>query len=109
LNITGEVRSPPGETELLLFRITQEALRNVLRHAVVTCAEIAVQFDEAKTKVTVSDNGKGFTTPDTASDLVLSGKSGIIGIRERTRLIGGTLLVQSEIGIGTHVTLWMLS
>ena len=91
----------------MLFRITQEALRNVLRHAEANCAEIAVQFNEAKTKVTVSDNGKGLIMPDTESDLVLSGKLGIIGIRERARLIGGTLLVQSEIGIGTHVTLWM--
>ena len=91
----------------MLFRITQEALRNVLRHTGATCAETAVQFDEAKIKVTVSDNGKGFIMPDTASGLVLSEKLGIIGIRERARLIGGTLLVQSEIGIGTHVTPWM--
>jgi signal transduction histidine kinase len=53
----------------------------------------------------INDNGQGFEIPDRASDLALSGKLGIIGMRERARLVGGTLIVQSEKGTGTTVTL----
>jgi signal transduction histidine kinase len=53
----------------------------------------------------INDNGIGFKMPERTSDLALSGKIGIIGMRERARLIGGTLIVQSELGTGTTVTL----
>ena len=60
--------------------------------------------DEALTLI-ISDNGHGFEMPQRASDLVPSGKLGIVGMRERARLVGATLIVQSEIEKGTTVTL----
>ena len=53
----------------------------------------------------MNDNGQGFIVPDRTSDLALSGKLGIIGMRERARLVSGTLIVQSEKSMGTTVTL----
>lgn len=53
----------------------------------------------------ISDNGIGFKMPERTSDLALSGKIGIFGMRARTRLIGWTLIVKSEPGIGTTATL----
>ena len=104
INVIGTERRLPEEVALVLFRITQEALRNVWRHAQATRAEITVQFDENKTSVAVSDNGKGFKPPKTTDDLARDGKLGLAGMQERARLLGGSLTVQSEPGKGTTVT-----
>ena len=105
VNVLGTERRLPEEVELVLFRITQEALRNVWRHSQATKAEITVEFDEDKTRVTVSDNGKGFNVPQTIGDLARDGKLGLAGMQERTRLIGGTLTVQSQPGKGSSITI----
>jgi len=86
------------------FRITQEALRNVWRHSKATQAEVMVEFDERKTRVTVSDNGKGFNLPETIGDLARDGKLGLAGMQERARLLSGTLTVQSQLGRGSSIT-----
>jgi len=104
IDVIGTERRLPEEVALVLFRITQEALRNVWRHAQATRAEITVQFDENRTRVTVSDNGKGFKPPKTTDDLARDGKLGLAGMQERARLLGGSLTVQSEPGKGTTVT-----
>jgi len=93
------------EVALVLFRITQEALRNVWRHSGATRAEIEVDFQESKTRIIIRDNGKGFYTPAQIGDLAREGKLGLAGMQERARLIGGILLVQSEPGKGTEVIL----
>jgi len=104
VNVVGTERRLPEEVELVLFRITQEALRNVWRHSQATRAEITVDFDKRKTRITVSDNGKGFNLPKTVADLAREGKLGLAGMQERTRLLGGTLTVQSEPGRGSTIT-----
>ena len=104
VNVLGNERRLPEEVELVLFRITQEALRNVWRHSQATRAKITVEFDESKTRVTVSDNGKGFKLPQTIGDLARDGKLGLAGMQERARLLGGSLTVQSEPGRGSTIT-----
>ncbi|MFC1942388.1 PAS domain S-box protein [Chloroflexota bacterium] len=91
------------EVELVLFRIAQEALRNVWRHAQATEADIAVEFGEYKTIMTITDNGNGFSPPRTVGDLARDGKLGLTGMQERAKLIGATLTLQSEPGKGTRV------
>jgi len=100
----GDERRLPAEVELVLFRIAQEALRNVWRHSEATSAEVIVEFDERKAGITVKDNGKGFDLPETIGDLARGGKLGLAGMQERARLVGGTLAVQSESGTGTTIT-----
>jgi len=94
----------PEEVAIALFRITQEALRNVWRHSGATSAEITVEFDESTTRITVSDNGKGFKLPEKIGDLAKDGKLGLAGMQERAQLVGGTLTVQSQPGSGASVT-----
>jgi two-component system sensor histidine kinase DegS len=104
VNILGKQRRLPEEVELVLFRITQEALRNVWRHSQASEAEIKVEFEENKTRITVSDNGKGFILPDKIGELARDGKLGLAGMQERAQLVGGTLTVQSQPGRGTSIT-----
>lgn len=103
IDVAGAARRLPAEVELVLFRIVQEALRNIWKHARATSARIAVEFGESETRVAVSDNGRGFTVQQSADNL-RDGKLGLAGMRERARLLGGTLTVKSEAGEGTTLT-----
>lgn len=104
VKVHGAERRLPDEVELVLFRIVQEALRNVLKHAQATSAEITVEFAQGKTIINVSDNGKGFDASQAVSDLPRYGKLGLAGMEERAKLLGGTLMVKSEPGKGTTLT-----
>jgi len=105
VNVIGSERRFSEEVELALFRITQEALRNVWRHSQATKSEITIEFDESKIRITVSDNGNGFDLPQRIGDLAKDGKLGLAGMEERARLIGGTLTVQSQLGKGSSITI----
>ncbi len=104
VHVIGTERRFPEEVELVLFRITQEAMRNVWRHSQATQAEIEVEFSDKKTRITIRDNGKGFDLPKTIGDLAREGKLGLTGMQERAGLIGGTLLAHSEPGKGSAIT-----
>ncbi|GAI53051.1 unnamed protein product, partial [marine sediment metagenome] len=103
LEIVGTEHTLPAEVQLLLFRIAQEALSNIRRHAKASMAVVKLEFGDNKIKMTVSDNGKGLELPTRVEDLAGTGKLGIIGMYERARLLGGTLVVNSELGKGTKV------
>jgi PAS domain S-box-containing protein len=104
VNLLGKEHRLPEEVAIALFRITQEALRNVWRHSGATRAEITIDFNNGRTRITVSDNGKGFQVPEKMSDLAKQYKLGLAGMQERAQLVGGTLTVQSQPGKGTTVT-----
>jgi len=104
VNVKGNPRRFPEEVELMLFRIVQEALRNVWRHAEATRADVTVVFDDTRTTFTIADNGKGFKLPRDAGDLAKDGKLGLAGMQERAQLIGAKLKLQSQPGEGTAIT-----
>ena len=93
----------PLNTQLLLFRIAQEALRNVARHAGASQAVVSVRADGRKLTMTVTDDGRGFLVPPTLSDLAGSGRLGLAGMSERVRLLGGVLNIRSVLGKGSMV------
>jgi len=105
LTVSGVERRFPTEVELMVFRSVQEALRNIEKHAQALKAEVVVEFGQGKTKIFVSDNGKGFSLPESLAELPRAGKLGLTGIEERVRLLGGSLKVQSELGKGTALTI----
>lgn len=92
------------ESELVLFRIIQEALTNVRKHSQATRVAIKIEFTDNNVKVVVEDNGKGFDMPTRLGDLTRKGKLGLTGIQERAQLIGGTLTITSQPGKGTVLT-----
>ena len=105
VSVLGNIKRLPGEVELVLFRITQEALRNVWRHSSASTAKIKAEFEEDKVRITVSDNGRGFRIPERMVDYARDGKLGLAGMQERAQLIGGTLKVSSQEGKGTDVVI----
>lgn len=92
-----EILSPQVRT--VAFRIVQEALTNVARHAKATHAAITLRTDETHLSVSVADDGKGFNVSKEQS----SGGSGLKGMLERVVLAGGQLSIESAPGRGTTV------
>lgn len=82
-----------------LFRIMQEVLTNVLRHANATRVLVAVRAEAGECVLEMSDNGRGITEDERAGKLSL----GLVGMRERTHLVGGTLEIAGVEGQGTTV------
>jgi len=103
VEVEGAERTLPTEVQLLLFRIAQEALSNIRKHAGASMAVVKLEFGDDSINMTVSDNGRGFELPPRVEDLASTGKLGIIGMCERARLLRGNLEVKSELGKGTHV------
>jgi signal transduction histidine kinase len=101
--VMGVEQTLPVETQLLLFRIAQEALSNIRTHAEASRVVVKLEFGDNSIKMTVSDNGKGFELPERMGDLASVGKLGLAGMQERARLLGGSLEVESELGKGTRV------
>lgn len=90
----------PGRS-IAVFRILQEALTNVARHSEATQVQIRLSSDGAKLRLVIQDNGRGI-----AQDRIdTSGSLGLVGMRERTRSLGGDLTIRGASGRGTTVTL----
>jgi len=104
LVVSGEQRRLSPEAEMLLFRIVQEALNNVAKHAQAMNAEVRVDFAQGRILVEVSDDGRGFEVPEEPGDLLRLGKLGLAGLAERAQLLGGTLKITSAPGKGTRVS-----
>jgi PAS domain S-box-containing protein len=88
------------EQSTAVFRILQEALTNVLRHALATRVDIKLNKEKAYLVLSISDNGKGITEREKSEQQSL----GILGMRERAHLIGGELSITSAEGPGTVIT-----
>jgi len=93
----------PRERELLVYRVVQEALTNVAKHADASAVTIELDAGADEVRAVVRDNGRGFDT-----DAALTARErglGLFGMQERALLAGGTLQLESEPGAGTTVTL----
>jgi PAS domain S-box-containing protein len=102
--IIGNERNLPAETQLLIFRIAQEAVNNIRRHAQASEATIRLEFLNDRLELTVIDNGKGFEVPKRLGDLAGLGKLGLAGMQERTQLLKGELIISSKVGRGTRLS-----
>lgn len=92
-----------SDAELGLFRIAQEALRNVERHAHASETIVSLTVDDSAVQLVVEDNGCGMADVDVGPSAALVGKLGLLGMQERARLFGGALSITSAPGQGTRV------
>lgn len=86
------------EIENALLRIFQESLVNIKKHAKASQVEIDLSIDDKMVNLRISDNGVGFETAPSADK-----HFGLIGMRERAKLLGGSIDIRSEKGKGTHL------
>jgi len=100
IDISGHPTRLSPDLELTAFRILQEALTNVLRHAKAHTAQIRVEFGEESLALSVQDDGQGFVAPVSAQEWARQGHFGLLGMRERALRFGARLSVQSEPGHG---------
>jgi signal transduction histidine kinase len=100
---SGQERRLSREIELALYRIAQEGLNNIIRHAKAKHATLSIRFDK-EVSLEVTDDGIGFTVPKSPTDFAHSGHFGLLGIRERADLIGGKLEVHSDPERGTRLS-----
>jgi signal transduction histidine kinase len=99
--ITGDFSDVARETQLALYRVTQEALRNVQRHSGAAEADLSLIRDGNFVVLEIRDAGRGFDPSRPTSDAHL----GITSMEERARLLGGSLTVESQPGAGTTLRL----
>jgi hypothetical protein len=99
VRITPENLDAPPQAGAAIFRILQEALTNVARHAQAGQVRVTLSWDGHRYRLLVEDDGRGFE-PDKAG-----GRSslGIMGMRERAAACGGSLAIESRLGGGTRV------
>jgi PAS domain S-box-containing protein len=97
----------PVKQELALFRITQEALNNVVKHALASAVSVRLESDGAQVLLAIRDDGRGFVPGDAAP---LPGGSGwgLTIMRERAELAGGTFLIETAPGEGTLISVAVL-
>lgn len=95
--------SLPRDVETIVYSIIQEALTNVYRHAHARHITLTVERDGDVLTLIVSDDGEGFDT-DIAEHQTGLGRLGLVGMRERAALVGGSLNIDSAPGEGTMVT-----
>ncbi len=105
--VVGDEQRLDAERELALYRIVQEALRNIAKHAHATRAAVTLAFDTDEVTATVEDNGRGFDAPETPTAFSQSGHFGLMGMQERAQLFGGNVYVKSERDKGTKVIAYL--
>jgi two-component system NarL family sensor kinase len=94
----GASRPLPVRVEAGLFRITQEALNNVIQHAEAQKAHITLETTAEAVRLVVEDDGRGFV-----AEQAPRGRYGLVGLSERARLLGGSLRLETSLGEGPRV------
>ncbi|MBI2907350.1 MAG: GAF domain-containing protein [Chloroflexi bacterium] len=103
--VAGEERRLPPQVEIALFRIVQEAITNVARHARAESTYICLEFRERSIAVQVEDDGIGFDLSRAFDPAEARESIGLLGMRERAELLGGTLTIDTKSGGGTRVAM----
>jgi len=103
LTVFAGIEQAEGDLRTVLYRIAQEALTNVVRHAKVSQAEVIIQEVDGLIRMEIKDNGQGFEVDGTSKAKTKNNRLGLLGMRERVEMVGGTFCVESAPGTGTTV------
>lgn len=101
--VIGQATEVPGKMAIACFRVAQEALTNVVRHAKARHVGIELTQGEGLLQLVVHDDGEGFDVGRTLEQAAAAGNLGLIGMRERVEILGGRLPIESRPGEGTRV------
>jgi signal transduction histidine kinase len=101
LYLTLKGRRLSSETETTLYRILQEAVTNVVKHAGATRVSVILEAGEEDARLIVEDNGRGFDPEEPGRNNKPSTRLGLLGVRERLALVNGRLEIESGYGRGT--------
>ncbi len=101
VEIIGTERDVTSPVKIALFRIIQEALTNVIKHAQAKTAYVILNYGEDSVQINVTDDGRGFDIDTTGVGKRVSW--GLKGMEERTSLLGGSFIVRSRRGEGTEI------
>jgi signal transduction histidine kinase/ligand-binding sensor domain-containing protein len=99
----GDIEALSPEIQIVAFRIVQEAVTNVIRHAEASRAKVTVQHGDGKLQLIVKDDGRGFDVDDTMDHTSAGRALGLLGARERVMMLGGEFEIRSRPGHGTEV------
>jgi two-component system, NarL family, sensor kinase len=91
-------RPLPPRVEVALYRVCQEALTNIASHARASRVTVRLVATPEAVRLLIQDDGRGFDSSSVADD-----RHGIVGMRERVEMLGGTLEIESDTGEGTRV------
>jgi PAS domain S-box-containing protein len=100
---SGTQRRLGADHDLMLLRVTQEALRNVEQHAGAESIVVRLRYQPVRVLLRISDDGKGLSENQSTAGLIAQGKLGLIGMQERARSAGGTIKIHSRPGSGATV------
>jgi signal transduction histidine kinase len=103
VDIHGEECDLDDAMKITVFRIIQESLNNIIKHARATHVNIHVHYEEKKVQISVFDNGVGFDRDQVQQRRTSRRSLGLAGMEERAALLGGSVTVQSRPGYGTEV------
>ena len=93
----------PTEAEIATYRVVQEGLNNIRKHANASEARVRLEFGERELSIRIKDNGAGFNTSEALEGDPSIGHLGLVGMKQRVEGLGGTLRISSKIGLGTTV------
>jgi signal transduction histidine kinase len=103
ISVSGMPRPLPSDQELAVYRIAQEAVNNARHHARASSVDIDLEFTPTTLLLCVCDDGIGFIVPEHMDEMTRNGHFGLMGMRERAQLAGGTLNVVSASQRGTTI------
>lgn len=103
----GEAYRLAGKKEIVLFRVVQEILSNILKHAQAKYIKVSLQFTSAQFNLTVQDDGKGFDYEAVLGREMSQSGAGLRNIQRRTEMLGGTCKIETEIGKGSKIHFYL--
>jgi signal transduction histidine kinase len=104
LQVEGDAeRWLPEDVQLCLYRVLQEALANVDRHALARHVQVVLDVQPRQVSLEIRDDGRGFRIPQPLGTLLEQDHFGLVGLRERLELVHGTLQIWSAPGEGTRL------
>lgn len=98
LTVTGNTLFFDTQKELVVFRIVQEALNNIIKHANASIIKIELHYSASTLSLKISDNGEGF-------DQTMGNGSGLINMKKRTEMLAGQIDINSELNAGTTISI----